>query len=250
MNRCNRLLILFYSMVKSKSMSSTSIQHRSAPPPPDWSMIQVGSQTFLLYGWIHEWIVRLEMNFDIDMFQEYLEQLISSDSSSSSPSSSATDSEPATREMGTDPMVEMAPPAQPVISQTTKPLRLVSTTQLNQFLNQPIIIFHQSGSKPTMNNTPASISLVAMEEYPPTETETTVSTEIFGTMTPSPSNDSSDEGISSSPDAAHEPNNGSMVTDLTVRDRTSLFVSLISCLRSSRLYRKLARWLWPTKNWN
>lgn len=238
MNRCNRVSILSYSTVNSNSMRSTPIRYRSVPSP-DWSIIQVGSQTLLLYGWMHEWIVRLEMNFDIDMFQEYLEQLISSDSSSSS--SSVTDSEPATREMGTDPMVEVAPP---VIIQTTKPLRSVSTAQLNQ----PIFIIRQSGSKPTMNNTPASISFVAMEEYPPIQTETPVSTEIFDTMTPSPSNDSSDEGISSSPDAGHEANNGSMVTDLAVRDRYSF--SLIYCLRSSRLYRKLAHWFWPTKNWN
>jgi hypothetical protein len=183
------------------------------------------------------------MNFDIDMFQEYLEQLISSDSSSSSSSSSSgvTDFEPATREMGTDPMIEANPPAQPFIIQSTKPLRSVSTAQLNQFLNQPIIIIQQSGSKLPMNNTSASVNFVTMNEYPPISTETTASTEIFDTMTPSPSNDSSDEGISSSPDAAHEVNNGNMLTDLAVRDRVFLFASLIYSLRSSRLYRKLVR---------
>ena len=162
------------------------------------------------------------------MFQEYLEQLISSDSSS------ATDSEPATREMGTDPMMEANPSTQPPNIQTTKLLSSISTSQLNQFLNQPIIIIHQSGNKPVINSASTPVNFVSMDEYPAIQTEGIASTEIFDTMTPSPSNDSSDEQNSSSPDAALEANQGNMVTDLTVRVRPLLLGSVeLDCLGSS-----------------
>ena len=141
-----------------------------------------------------------ELNFDMDMFQTFLDQLMSNETNSSFESATPEETtEPMTREVGTDPMVEAAPP----IIQTTKLLQSVPTKSLNQLLNSPIIII-QTGNKLLAQPVEKPVAAI---EYP---------MENSGTMTPSPSNHSTDEASPSSPEITSNYHSNNMITNLSV----------------------------------
>lgn len=119
----------------------------------------------------------------------------------SSSSSDSSESEPTTREIGTDPMVDATPP--PTI-QTTKILNTVPTKTLHQLLNGPIIIIQTGTKLPSGVTTETTLPPI---EYP---------IENSGTITPSPSNHSADEASPSSPDVSNHAHTNNMITNLAV----------------------------------
>jgi hypothetical protein len=136
------------------------------------------------------------------------------------------DVEPSTREIGTDPMEQGNVPVRLPTIQTTKILSSMPTQSLNQLLNTPIIII-QSSKPSNMHTTFSLTGLTSDGSLPVDQHDSTVHFDSSTTvdqslgncelMTPSPSNDSLDDGISSSPDMSHDLHSTTMITNLTVR---------------------------------
>ena len=158
----------------------------------------------------------IESDFDPTVFETMLNDLLSSDptlikESSIDLSFPILESEPPTREMGTDPM-EPAPATLPIIIKTTN--GTPSTTK-------PIILIQ------TMNKPPLDNSLYAMPaEFYNCPTETTISDYTMEDnlpLTPSTSSESPDEQCSNSPDDAHS----SMLTNFDVSHPSILLTNEI-----------------------
>lgn len=153
----------------------------------------------------------LEMNFDIDEFQKYLDDLLTTDQ--------IHFDEEKTRDFGTDPMEEFQP-------------KQTETEQIypqlgNSLLNSSIIIIKTNNSNfnPNKNsNTFILTTPIQMQNNPVEIAEIASNVEImtsqnpqenFEMMTPSPSDDSNDDGRSSSPEINVENNQNGLLTNLT-----------------------------------
>jgi hypothetical protein len=110
------------------------------------------------------------------------------------------DSEPTTREMGTDPMENMTSPSRLIIN----------LPKTNQSINKPIFIIQQSAGHLLPQDSTFIITA---------PTTTTVNDDQMGDfdpMTPSPSSGSADDEISTSPDMFQDNNYSKLLTNFEV----------------------------------
>lgn len=142
-----------------------------------------------------------DTDFDSSLFDKIVNDLFSSDPAMLKEQSidltyPLFETESPTREIGTDPM-------EPSVPQTTLPL-IIKTTDVAQFTPKPIIL---------IQSTPSTKPIDVSNEY--FNITTDYSMEDALPLTPSTSNDSTDERNTNSPDSIHESSSSSaMFTDL------------------------------------
>lgn len=168
--------------------------------------------------------------FDPMVFEKILSELFPSDSTllkenSIDLSFPILDSEPPTREMGTDPM-EPSPPTLPII---------IKTTDGHPITSKPILLI-QSMPQPTSD----SASTLPTEYYnlqidPSTFMINDDQMEDGLPLTPSSSSGSTDEPTSHSPDSAHS----SMLTNFDV---CSMMVLIVVLIVYFRIYQRRVHW--------
>lgn len=151
--------------------------------------------------------INLENEFDPAIFEKLLNELLSSDPTTLQEQSinlsfSTLESEPPTREMGTDPM-EPAP--------TTLPL-IIKTNNINQFTNNPIYLIQ------TVNKTPTE---TVSNEYYNLQFESSTTTdypmEEVSPLTPSTLSESPDDSGSHSPDYSQDNAYSKLLTNFDVK---------------------------------
>jgi hypothetical protein len=112
------------------------------------------------------------------------------------------ESEPPTREMGTDPM-EPAPTTLPII---------IKTTNGNPLTTKPILLIHSMNKPPADNSLFSTTDTMPTQYYESSTTDYTMEENL--PLTPSSSSESPDEQCSNSPDDAHS----SMLTNFDVSE--------------------------------
>ncbi|CAF1104909.1 unnamed protein product [Rotaria sp. Silwood1] len=148
-----------------------------------------------------------EDQFDPAAFETYLNELLSSEPSlfkeqSIDLSSTSFETEPTTREIGTDPMEEVP---------TTRPIT-ITTANINQLTKTPIILIQTSNQTAIGNalriesvqstTTPVPTELFNFQYEPSSSTIIDYPMEDVLPLTPSSSSESPDETISNSPDSS------------------------------------------------
>jgi len=145
----------------------------------------------------------IENDFDATIFEDLVNKLFSSDplllkEQSIDLSFPPLESEPPTREIGTDPM-EPVQPALPII---------IKPTNVNNSSNNPILFIRTINKTPTeYYNFPIESSSVITNDY---QMEDNLP------LTPSSSSESPDETCSNSPDSLQNNTCSTMLTDLDV----------------------------------
>lgn len=164
----------------------------------------------------------LENQFDPIAFETFLNELMSSDPFLMKEQSvdlpiAHVESEPSTREMGTDPM-------EPVLS--AQPIT-ITTTNLSELTNGPIFLIRTTGqntlgntlqieSVPISNTTTAQTEMFSLQ-FDPSSTISDYQMEDHIPLTPSSSsNDSPDENLSNSPDGSSDNLYSKLLTNLDV----------------------------------
>ncbi len=153
----------------------------------------------------------IENDFDATIFEDLVNKLFSSDplllkEQSIDLSFPPLESEPPTREIGTDPM-EPVQPALPII---------IKPTNVNNSTNNPILFIRKINKTPT-----ESVSLTTTEYYNfPIESSLVITNDYQMEdnlpLTPSSSSESPDETRSNSPDSLQNNGCSTMLTDLDV----------------------------------
>lgn len=160
-----------------------------------------------------------EINFDVDVFQGYLDELLASEENPN-----VEQNEDKTREMGTDPMEPYEPVPAPIENVEALKSSLMKTPIIIIKSNNPNALnigYHQQPGN-IIFSVPAQLqSYQAEVGEVASNVELTTSDSsqtLLDMMTPSPSNDSSDESRSLSPDLQGYSNQNSLITNLAVRN--------------------------------